>query len=76
LPKVDLVELVDAQADELLHHEDLAGRVLVVRDHQAVGGHQDGAGELGELLLLVLPGGSVVSLQVRVLFQTRVTVRR
>ena len=32
---LDLVEPVDAEAEEALHHEDLAGGVLVVRDRRA-----------------------------------------
>ena len=40
----------------------------------AVGGHQDGAGEGGELLGLVLPGPAVVAVEVGVFLQFRVAV--
>ncbi len=40
----------------------------------AVGGHEDRTGELGELLLLVLPGRAVVAVEVGVLLEPRVAV--
>ena len=36
--------------------------------HQAVGGKKDGSGDVVEIRLLALPGGSVVSLSMRMLF--------
>ena len=40
----------------------------------AVGGHEDGPGKLGELLALVLPGGSVVAVEMLVFLQFGITV--
>ena len=40
----------------------------------AVGGHDDGPGELGELLGLVLPGGAVVAVEMGVLLEAGVAV--
>ena len=48
--------------------------VGVLRPLEAVGRHQDRPGELGEFLLLVLPGRPVVAVQMRVLLQPRVAV--
>jgi hypothetical protein len=48
------------------------GEVLDVggaRGHDAVGGEEHHAGQVGEFLLLVLPGGAVVALEVRMLLQ-------
>ena len=41
--------------------------------HQAVGGHQDTAGQIVKLALLDLPGAAVITHQVRILFQARVS---
>ncbi len=41
----------------------------------AVGGHDDGPGELGELLGLVLPGGAVVAVEMGILLEAGVAVR-
>ena len=48
--------------------------VAVQRLLDAVGGEQDRSREVGELLLLVLPGGAEVAVEVRVLLQLRVAV--
>jgi hypothetical protein len=63
------------------HAGELTGRcgehavlVLGVRRHEAVGGHEDRARELGELLTLVLPRGTVVAHQVVVLLELGVGV--
>ncbi len=44
--------------------------------HQAVGGVEHDAGQVVELLLLVLPGGAEVALELRELLELRVGVRR
>ncbi|MNE29857.1 hypothetical protein D3C80_1233520 [compost metagenome] len=49
--------------------EDAIAVVADVRVDDAVGGHHHGAGEVRELLLLVLPGGAVVAHQMRVLLE-------
>ena len=49
-------------------------RVACLRRHEAVCGKEDRGGETREFLLLVLPRGAEVSLEVGVLFQLRVTV--
>ena len=50
--------------------------VRLLRLLEAVGGHQDRAGEFGELLLLILPGAAVIPDEVLVLLQARIAVRR
>jgi hypothetical protein len=50
--------------------------VLGVRDHEAVGGHQDGTGELGEFLALVLPRRAEVADEVVVLLELGIGVAR
>ena len=50
--------------------------VAVLRRHEAVRRHEDGAGELDELLVLVLPRGAEVPDQVLVLLELRVGVGR
>lgn len=52
--------------------EDVLNIVLGILN--AVGGHQDGAGECGKFFFLVLPCGSVVTGEVRVFFQFWVAV--
>eukprot|EP00047_Mylnosiga_fluctuans_P010859 m.18297 g.18297 ORF g.18297 m.18297 type:complete len:532 (+) comp3326_c0_seq1:416-2011(+) len=51
-----------------------AVRIRLARLDQAVGGHDDGAGELGELKLLELPRATVVADKVLVLLQAGVAV--
>jgi hypothetical protein len=48
--------------------------VAVLRRHEAVGRKEDRARDIGELLLLILPGGSEVALEVRVCLQLRIRV--
>ena len=40
----------------------------------AVGGHQDGPGKFGEFLVLILPGGPVMAVEMGVFFQSRIAV--
>ena len=61
---------VDAGPGHQAGGED-AALVGLVRLLDAVGGHQDRAGEGVELLALVLPGAAVVADQVLVLLQAR-----
>ena len=56
--------------------EDAVAVVAHVGIYDAVGGHHHGAGEVGELLLLVLPGGAVVAHQMRVLLEEGIGQRR
>jgi len=55
--------------------EDVLG-IALTRVLDAVGGHEDGAGELIEFPALVLPCGAVVSVEVLILLELRITVRR
>ncbi|MNX56103.1 hypothetical protein D3C86_868870 [compost metagenome] len=56
--------------------EDAIAVVAHVGVDDAVGGHHHGAGEVRELLLLVLPGGAVVAHQVGVLLEEGIGQRR
>ena len=48
----------------------------LLRFLDAVGGHDDGAGEFGEFLLLILPGGAVVAVEMGIFLQSRIAVER
>jgi hypothetical protein len=48
--------------------------VGIPRFLNAVGRHQNRAGKFGEFLGLILPGGSVVAVKMRVFFQFRIAV--
>ena len=48
--------------------------VGVARAHQAVGGHENTAGKIVELFLLILPGTAEIPGEVRIFVQPRITV--
>ncbi|MPN34000.1 hypothetical protein SDC9_181492 [bioreactor metagenome] len=48
--------------------------IVFVRRHEAVCGEEDGAGNVGKLFLLILPGGAKVSFKVRIRLQFGVSV--
>ena len=48
--------------------------VALLRFHHAIGRHEDRAGELGELVLLVLPCAAVISGKVFEFLQFRITL--
>ena len=49
--------------------------VALTRRHDAVGGEKDGCGEIGKLLLLILPRRAEVASEMGVFVQTRIAVR-
>ena len=68
----------DVRAIRERHHlgREHAIGIAVLRRHEAVRGVQQRAGDVVELLLLVLPGGAEVALEVRELLQLGIGVRR
>ena len=48
--------------------------VGISRAHQAVGGHENTAGKIVELFLLILPGTAEIPGEVRIFVQPRITV--
>ena len=71
--KIPAVDMLDAGPLDQAPGEE-AVLVALSRLLDAVGGHDDGAGEGGELLGLILPGGAVVADKMAVLLQFRVAV--